>query len=259
MDEVGIILLTLFLFLLILGPLYRPICITYARVKDHRKFHPRTSQFKDARRKLSTVSECTIIGREKLDIESNLKQHDTGPECGGNRRRVCFLYSEFAVTDSFAAGSPICIGPLFVSSNGNATSEGPMQAGPSQPSGSGGDGGVLEGSGGQTQSGIGAIRKKFAESRWRARAIQLWKGDTHDTPPDDLPNDDILTLKNCQHAFHAKCLSSWFLIERYDCPVCRSQYWQTREMKTRAAGPPDGIARPPPARITAERLAVPII
>ncbi|KAF6828407.1 hypothetical protein CMUS01_08599 [Colletotrichum musicola] len=235
MDEVGIILLTLFLFLLILGPLYRPICITYARVKDHRKFHPRTSQFKDARRKLSTVSECTIIGREKLDIESNLNQHDTGPEC------------------------PICIGPLFVSSNGNATSEGPMQAGPSQPSGSGGDGGVLEESGGQTQSGIGAIRKKFAESRWRARAMQLWKGNTHDTPPDDQPNDDILTLKKCQHAFHAKCLSSWFLIERYDCPVCRSQYWRTREMKTRAAGPPDGIARPPPARITAERLAVPII
>lgn len=136
-----------------------------------------------------------------------------------------------------------------------------MQAGPSQPSGSGGDEDVLEASGGQTQSGIGAaMRKKFAESRWIARVMQLWKGnDAHNTSPDDQPNDDILTLKKCQHAFHAKCLSSWFLIERYDCPVCRSQYWQTREMRTRAAGPADGIARPPPARITAERMAVPII
>ena len=45
---------------------------------------------------------------------------------------------------------------------------------------------------------------------------------------------EILKLKSCGHWFHARCLSSWFLIDRYDCPVCRKSYW---EGKPRRAGP----------------------
>lgn len=37
--------------------------------------------------------------------------------------------------------------------------------------------------------------------------------------------DDILRLNTCGHAFHAKCLASWFLIHRYDCPICRAVYY----------------------------------
>ncbi|KAL0943174.1 uncharacterized protein CTRU02_201060 [Colletotrichum truncatum] len=255
MDEVGIILLTLFLFLLVLGPLYRPICITYSRVKDHRKYHPRTSQFEDARQKLSTVSECTTIGREKLDVESSLNQHDSGPEW-------------MSLSLTLTADSPICIGPLFVSSSGHASVEGPTQAMPSQASGTGGDGSVLEGSGGQlTHSGVAIIKKLVEASKWRLLQLRKEKASKS---PSESPDDEILTLKICQHAFHAKCLSSWFLIERYDCPVCRSQYWLTREMRARAASAPPGralgagpeIARPPPVRftrLTAGRLSVPII
>jgi hypothetical protein len=40
--------------------------------------------------------------------------------------------------------------------------------------------------------------------------------------------DDILSLNTCRHAFHAKCLASWFLIDRYDCPVCRTVYFVKR-------------------------------
>ena len=39
---------------------------------------------------------------------------------------------------------------------------------------------------------------------------------------------EILKLKSCGHWFHARCLSSWFLIDRYDCPVCRKNYWHGR-------------------------------
>jgi hypothetical protein len=39
-------------------------------------------------------------------------------------------------------------------------------------------------------------------------------------------NDDILTINSCGHSFHSKCLSSWFLIDRYDCPVCRVPYYK---------------------------------
>lgn len=45
---------------------------------------------------------------------------------------------------------------------------------------------------------------------------------------------EILKLRSCGHWFHARCLSSWFLIDRYDCPVCRKSYW---EKKPRGAGP----------------------
>lgn len=38
--------------------------------------------------------------------------------------------------------------------------------------------------------------------------------------------DDILTINACGHSFHSKCLSSWFLIERHDCPVCRVQFYK---------------------------------
>ncbi|KAF4847431.1 hypothetical protein CGCSCA4_v005440 [Colletotrichum siamense] len=246
MDEVGIILLTLFLFLLVLGPLYRPICVTYSRVKDHRRFNPKSSRVRDARRKLSTVSECTTIGPEKLDMESSLNQHDSAPEC------------------------PICIGPLFVPSNIHTTGSSPMQAVPSHASGSGGGSDVPEESEGrQTHRGFGirSVREKLAASNCNWRVMQLWDEKTGNSQGDS-GDDDILTLKSCHHAFHAKCLSSWFLIERYDCPVCRSPYWQTREMRARAASAPPGaggghnagIASPAPARVrglTVERLSVP--
>ncbi|CEI42055.1 unnamed protein product [Fusarium venenatum] len=39
-------------------------------------------------------------------------------------------------------------------------------------------------------------------------------------------NDDVLTINACGHSFHSKCLSSWFLIDRYDCPVCRVPYYK---------------------------------
>ncbi|KZL74619.1 hypothetical protein CT0861_10547 [Colletotrichum tofieldiae] len=224
------------------------------RVQDHRKYHPRTSQFQDARRKLSTVSECTSAGLEKLDLESGLNLHDAEPEC------------------------PICIGPLFVPNNTSAAGAGPMQAMPSQVSGGAVE--VLEESGGRagpiqhTTGGASDGRTtKPPASRWRASMWRLWEkspAKTHTQASDD----DILTLKACQHAFHAKCLSSWFLIGRYDCPVCRNHYWQSREERARTTsalsglgrrpeleggGGGPGIARPTPARLAVARSAVQVL
>lgn len=170
------------------------------------------------------------------------------------------------------ADSPICIGPLFVPSNIHTTGSSPMQAVPSHASGSGGGSDVPEESGGrQTHRGFGIrrVREKLAASNCNWRVMQLWNEKTGNSEGDS-GDDDILTLKSCHHAFHAKCLSSWFLIERYDCPVCRSPYWQTREMRARAASAPSGagggrnggIASPAPARVrglTVERLGVPIL
>lgn len=39
---------------------------------------------------------------------------------------------------------------------------------------------------------------------------------------------DILPLDTCKHRFHAACLTSWFLLEKYDCPVCKRKYFDPR-------------------------------
>ncbi|KUI70402.1 hypothetical protein VM1G_11706 [Cytospora mali] len=52
-------------------------------------------------------------------------------------------------------------------------------------------------------------------------------------PPPPIPDsnvfrwlaDDVVSLRICQHTFHARCLTTWFMTERYDCPVCRAVYW----------------------------------
>ncbi|KAG9250710.1 uncharacterized protein F5Z01DRAFT_343966 [Emericellopsis atlantica] len=50
--------------------------------------------------------------------------------------------------------------------------------------------------------------------------------------------DDVLTLNSCGHAFHARCLASWFLIERFDCPVCRVVYYRRPSFPDRAVAMP---------------------
>ncbi|KAF2195684.1 hypothetical protein K469DRAFT_681958 [Zopfia rhizophila CBS 207.26] len=43
--------------------------------------------------------------------------------------------------------------------------------------------------------------------------------------------EEILRLKICGHEFHAECLISWFLIWRYDCPICRTVYYKKADEK----------------------------
>ncbi|OTA81203.1 hypothetical protein M434DRAFT_213044 [Hypoxylon sp. CO27-5] len=38
--------------------------------------------------------------------------------------------------------------------------------------------------------------------------------------------DEVLQLKRCRHIFHARCLATWFLRNKYECPVCRTPYYQ---------------------------------
>ncbi|KAI1505790.1 hypothetical protein F5X99DRAFT_217629 [Biscogniauxia marginata] len=39
-------------------------------------------------------------------------------------------------------------------------------------------------------------------------------------------NDGVLKMKRCRHTFHSRCLATWFLNKKYDCPVCRTPYYQ---------------------------------
>ncbi|KAB8260867.1 hypothetical protein BDV32DRAFT_122283 [Aspergillus pseudonomiae] len=37
----------------------------------------------------------------------------------------------------------------------------------------------------------------------------------------------VLVLNQCNHAFHASCLASWFAYGRYKCPICQTEYSPT--------------------------------
>ncbi|KAK7966375.1 uncharacterized protein PG986_000652 [Apiospora aurea] len=54
--------------------------------------------------------------------------------------------------------------------------------------------------------------------------LQKQKGTSWRPRPID---DEILKMRRCPHMFHARCLATWFLMKRYDCPVCRAAYYQT--------------------------------
>ncbi|CAG7943312.1 unnamed protein product [Penicillium olsonii] len=38
------------------------------------------------------------------------------------------------------------------------------------------------------------------------------------------PPEEVLVLNRCKHAFHLKCLKSWFEYRRYKCPICQASY-----------------------------------
>ncbi|KAB8232078.1 hypothetical protein BDV23DRAFT_15834 [Aspergillus alliaceus] len=37
----------------------------------------------------------------------------------------------------------------------------------------------------------------------------------------------VLVLNQCNHAFHASCLASWFTYGQYKCPICQTVYLPT--------------------------------
>lgn len=55
-----------------------------------------------------------------------------------------------------------------------------------------------------------------------------------DDPDGDALDTEILVLQGCRHAFHARCLVTWFLADGFDCPVCRTPYWVRRDRMARA-------------------------
>ncbi|KAI1440206.1 hypothetical protein F5Y02DRAFT_403524 [Annulohypoxylon stygium] len=42
-------------------------------------------------------------------------------------------------------------------------------------------------------------------------------------------NDDVLKLNTCVHLFHGRCLVTLFMQKKYNCPICRTPYYQEAE------------------------------
>lgn len=110
------------------------------------------------------------------------------------------------------AGSPICIGPLV-----------PEPA-------------LLDGRSIRRAldelTTLATDRRQLPGPAWKWKKKRDGKGKVGGDGEDG--DDDVLTLNSCRHAFHSRCLASWFLMERYDCPVCRVVYYRRPSLPERA-------------------------
>lgn len=67
-------------------------------------------------------------------------------------------------------------------------------------------------------------KRALLPDRWRRRSRGGTKyaiGEAHGWARDD----DVMTLCTCGHAFHADCILRWFLLGKYDCPLCKGMYY----------------------------------
>ncbi|KPM40788.1 hypothetical protein AK830_g5756 [Neonectria ditissima] len=201
MEKVGIILLALFLFIVLLGPL---TCFKLSREEKPKIYNPQPNQLDDARRKLSTYTTCSTVA-----------QRTTGP---GRTADI-----EAVAPPSEFGECPICIGPLVpepahttgsdalpaLAQVASVTTKSPAASQPTSQE---------------------PCMAEINDAQRQPREV-----DTQSIRTDTV-DDDILTLNSCGHSFHCKCLSSWFLIERHDCPVCRVPYYKSsgprREQRT---------------------------
>ncbi|KAK7419709.1 hypothetical protein QQZ08_010722 [Neonectria magnoliae] len=195
MEKVGIILLALFLFIILLGPL---TCFKLSREEKPKIYNPQPNQLDDARRKLSTYTTCSTVAQRtgqgrNADVEAVAPPSEFG-EC------------------------PICIGPLIPQ---------PVHTPGSDPL--------------STLAQVASVTTK-SPARSQTTSQEPCMAEVNDVQRQsreadtqsirsDAVDDDILTLNSCGHSFHCKCLSSWFLIERHDCPVCREPYYKTSKVR----------------------------
>ncbi|CZR40798.1 uncharacterized protein FPRO_10386 [Fusarium proliferatum ET1] len=158
------------------------------RRASEKVFNPQPNQLDNARRKLSTVTTSTVIPQVNPDPTADIEAQT--PLSGFGECPICIgpLVPEPVHTVN-ADPRPILEKVSTVTSRETNDKPGPSV---------------------QTTDKSGTSAQTMADP-----SVQT-----------DEAEDDIMTINACGHSFHSKCLSSWFLIERYDCPVCRVPYYK---------------------------------
>lgn len=223
-EHIGVIILAIFIVIAVFGPI---ACIVYSRRREHQKFHPSPNAFRQARKKLGTVAECRK-GDEK-GLTGDTEWTDNCPICIGSLTAEGTRgedADEKAVTttvtekgDGKASGSKDAAGPEQVEGaddHPRGAGETSTAAGPPEDNAVATGARATEETEAPAQPGPEPLPIERLLTRLRLRKVDKAGLDR---------DSEILKLRSCGHWFHARCLSSWFLIDRYDCPVCRKSYW----------------------------------
>ncbi|PKS05293.1 hypothetical protein jhhlp_008665 [Lomentospora prolificans] len=212
-EHIGVIILGVFIVVAVIAP---ACCIIWARRRERRKYHPSSKSFRQARSKLVAVAEY------RKDTEKYLGGGDA--EWTGNCP-ICIGSLTAETNEPTAESATTGTAPPVTESSAQDASGSSKEitavatTSTAQPSSGGGTGGgaVAEAFSEKEATGCSPIMR--AVTRWLPLRLKRCQNQ----PERDA---EIMKLKSCGHWFHARCLASWFLIDRYDCPVCRKTYFE---------------------------------
>ncbi|KAI8947882.1 hypothetical protein F4801DRAFT_605001 [Xylaria longipes] len=63
------------------------------------------------------------------------------------------------------------------------------------------------------------------ETHETAKTITVDASKRNKTPVLQPMDTEILRINRCGHTFHSRCLVTWFLKSKHDCPICRTAYY----------------------------------
>jgi len=195
MKQLSVVLLCLFCIFFIMAPLAGAIT-SRRRTRHLNAAEPGPKQLQRAQRKLSTVTACsTLRGPPNPDRNAT-----------GSRGKPEGDDVEATAAQLEMGECPICIGPLM-------------------PEPALVNGRNIRGALDELATATERTRRKKRLSVRRKLSCMSGEAGDEDPAADEEVADDILTLNVCGHVFHSRCLASWFLMDRFDCPMCRVQYY----------------------------------
>ncbi|CAI6096785.1 unnamed protein product [Clonostachys chloroleuca] len=200
MEQIGFIIIAFFCLFVVACPLITTIAARRRRRPQAAVAEPRAKSLIRARRKLSTVTACSFSVASAAGSIQRSGSHDGEI----NDARPGLVVRNKSLADQHWHISPICIGPLVPESPSRFT---------------------------QTRL-LGDETIAHQDVPSRRQSTNLTAGTQEDC--EALTEvDDVLTINSCGHSFHSKCLISWFLLDRNDCPICRQLFYSPPSIPSR--------------------------
>ncbi|CAG9944498.1 unnamed protein product [Clonostachys rosea f. rosea IK726] len=224
MEQIGFIIIAFFCLFVVACPLITAIAARRRRRSQAAVAEPRAKSLIRARRKLSTVTACSFsVASTAGSIQRN-GSHADG-EMNGARPGL--------------GECPICIGPLVPESPSRLTQtrllgdetiahqDVPSRRQSTNLTAEGRPSATDEISENNPHSGF-----PFG-SHWFSQLRRKGSAGTEEDCEALTEVDDVLTINSCGHSFHSKCLISWFLMDRNDCPICRQLFYSPPSIPSR--------------------------
>ncbi|EGY23574.1 uncharacterized protein VDAG_05012 [Verticillium dahliae VdLs.17] len=146
--------------------------------------------------------------------------------------------------DDITAAPPSPLSPIRMTRGNYTEAEGrdsrPVLSAMPDDTGSAKEGGARQGPLLQPDHGPSLLTNDNNQSRWPSFTFCGLNAKIRERSLES----EILVLRGCRHSFHARCLTSWFLQDGFNCPLCRTPFWMQPEAMARAVQRPSNAGVP---------------
>lgn len=146
--------------------------------------------------------------------------------------------------DDITAAPPSPLSPIRMTRGNYTEAEGrdsrPVLSAMPDDTGSAKEGGARQGPLLQPDHGPSLLTNDNNQSRWPSFTFCGLNAKSRERSLES----EILVLRGCRHSFHARCLTSWFLQDGFNCPLCRTPFWMQPEAMARAVQRPSNAGVP---------------